>query len=595
MHFPDCRPGMIMISKNSCLSSLLILLLTTGPLGVSAYPIRALETTEVCTSSGIVVSACPIASRVGADILGSGGTAADAAVAVGFALAVTYPPAGNIGGGGFMLLRSSSGDCEFVDFRERAPAAASRDMYLDENGKVIEGLSMYGHRAVGVPGTVAGLYRVYADHCKLKWKDLISPALSLAAKGFVVSDHLARYFARLDKHIAEYGELDVFYGPDGEVMQAGDTLRQPDLARTLRRISEQGHDGFYRGETADLICKEMERGGGLITRKDLESYEAKSREPVLGSYRGYGIISAPPPSSGGAVLLEILNIVEGYSLSENGFLTPETVHIVTEAERRAYRDRAMFLGDPDYIDNHVSTIISKEYAEQLRYNIKSVASRSDSLGRSEVLYFESDETTHYSIIDAAGNVALSTTTLNGIFGSMVVVGGAGFLLNNEMDDFSIKPGVPNMYGLTGGGANAIEPGKRMLSSMTPTIVLDGYRPYILLGTPGGSTIITTVAQIIMNVIDFGMDVKEAVYSPRFHHQWLPEKIEYEKGAFSKELLGNLASRGHRCSERAKNIGDAQVILCTDSLRCGVSDPRGGGGASAEKSMSKKTIEKGVLK
>lgn len=585
MYFPNCRPGMIMISRNSCISSLLILFLTASPLGASASKVLAIEATEVCTSGGLVVTACPIASSVGADILRNGGRAADAAVAVGFALAVTYPPAGNIGGGGFILLRSSSGICEFVDFRERAPAAASRDMYLDENGDVIKDLSIYGHKAVGVPGTVAGLYSVYTDHCTLQWKDLIAPAISLAGDGFVVSDHLARYFARLDKYISEFEGLGVFNGRDGEVVQAGDTLRQPDLARTLQRISDQGLDGFYRGETADLICKEMERGGGLITREDLDLYEARIREPVFGSYRGHRIISAPPPSSGGAALIEILNIIEAYPLSQYGFLAPEAVHIVIEAERRAYRDRALFLGDPDFVNNHVSTIISKDYAKHLRRDIKQTASLSDSLGRFGVEYFESEETTHYSIIDADGNVALSTTTLNGSFGSMVVVGGAGFLLNNEMDDFSIKQGIPNMYGLTGGNANAIEPGKRMLSSMTPTIVLDDDRPYILLGSPGGSRIITTVAQIIMNIIDYGMDAAEAVDSPRFHHQWIPEEIEYEKGAFSTELLEDLEGRGHRCYERTKSIGDSQVILCTDSLCCGVPDPRGGGAAATEEPVN----------
>ncbi len=577
---------MNMISRNIYFSSLVALVLAAGPPGASAFPVQSSGTKAICTSRGLVVTACPIASEVGADILRNGGTAADAAVAVGFALSVTYPPAGNIGGGGFMLLRSSSGDCEFVDFRERAPAAASRDMYLDEDGEVIEDLSIYGHRAVGVPGTVAGLHRIYTDHCTLQWKDLIAPAISFAGDGFIVSDHLALYFARLDKHKSGFEGLAVFYRLDGEVVQAGDTLRQPDLARTLKRISEKGPDEFYRGETADLICREMNRGGGLITREDLDSYEARSREPVYGTYRGYPIISAPPPSSGGVVLLEILNIVEGYPLSRYGFLSPEAVHIVTEAERRAYRDRTMFLGDPGYTDNHVSTIISKGYAEQLRSEIKHDASRSDSLGRFGVEYFESAETTHYSIIDADGNVALSTTTLNGIFGSLVVVEGAGFLLNNEMDDFSLKPGIPNMYGLTGGNANAIEPGKRMLSSMTPTIVLDGDRPFVLLGSPGGSRIITTVAQIIMNIIDYGMDAAEAVDSPRFHHQWMPDKIEFEKGAFPAGLLDELENRGHLCSERTNRIGDAQVILCDDSLCCGVSDPRGGGSAAAEEAANK---------
>jgi gamma-glutamyltranspeptidase/glutathione hydrolase len=583
-----------MISRTDWLAPLLIFVLATAPAGASA-PVRADRQSAVCASGGMVVTACPIASRVGADILQMGGTAADAAVAVGFALAVTYPPAGNIGGGGFVLLRSRDGDCQFIDFRERAPAAASRNMYLDEKGEVIPDLSVYGHRAIGVPGSVAGLYSLYENHCTLPWEDLLAPAISLAAEGFVVSKTLAAYFERLEKHVSTYEGLSIFFRPDGEVVQEGDTLALPDLARTLRRIAEKGPDDFYRGETAQLISREMQRGRGLITLEDLGSYSARFREPVYGSYRGYTIISAPPPSSGGAVLLEILNIVEGYPLSEYGFLSLESVHIVTEAERRAYRDRAMYLGDPDYVNNHISTIISKDYADYLRSDIKFRASNSDSIGRLGVRHFESDETTHYSIMDSEGNVALSTTTLNGVFGSMVVVRGGGFLLNNEMDDFSVKPGVPNMYGLTGGDANAIEPGKRMLSSMTPTIVLDGDRPYLMLGTPGGSTIITTVAQIIMNIIDFGMDAEKAVHAPRFHHQWSPAEIEYERGAFSPELIEELEIRGHRCSERTKSIGDAQVILCADTLCCGVSDPRGGGGAESDTTSDTMTIEKGVVR
>ena len=529
----------------------------------------------------MVVSTCPIASEVGAQILRRGGNAVDAAIAVGFALAVTYPGAGNIGGGGFMLVRMQSGECECIDYRERAPAGASKDMYLDGMGEVVSDLSTIGHLSAGVPGTVAGLYLAHDRYGTLPWRDLLEPAVELARKGFPVSDVLARSLERLDPYIEDYPGLAAFTRADGAFSASGDTLRQPDLARTIEKIASEGPKGFYEGETAELIRREMESGGGLIDLEDLSAYEAVAREPVHGSYRGFEIISSPPPSSGGVVLLEILNIVEGYPFEDHVFLSEEAVHLVVEAEKRAYRDRAFHLGDPDYIDMNITKLISKDYANKLRNDIMWLATDPADLSGQNLIIPESEETTHYSIIDGNGNAVSTTTTLNGVFGSMVLVEGAGFLLNNEMDDFSIKPGVPNMYGLVGDYSNAIAPGKRMLSSMTPTIVLSGGKPFLVLGSPGGGKIITTVAQIVMNVIDFHMSISEAVDAPRFHHQWMPDKLELEQGAYRQELVDALGMRGHRCFLRSKEIGEAQVIGLSDSLVYGVADRRGEGRAVAE--------------
>ena len=539
-----------------------------------------------CSSGGMAVSTCPIASEVGARILRRGGNAVDAAIAVGFALAVTYPPAGNIGGGGFMLVRTADGGCRCIDYRETAPAGASRDMYLGEDGEVIPDLSTKGHLSAGVPGTVAGLYLAHREYGSIPWSDLIEPAAELARNGFPVSDRLARIFERLETYLGDFSGLTAFTGTGGGLPAPGDTLVQDDLARTLRRIAAEGPQDFYGGETAELIRSEMVRGGGLIDLADLSGYDAVMRDPVRGGYRGYEILSAPPPSSGGIVLLEILNIVEGYPLGEYGFLSEEAVHIVVEAEKRAYRDRACRLGDTDHVEVNVNELISKGYAENLRKDIMWRATDPADLSGGCRVMRESDETTHYSVIDRDGNVVSATTTLNGTFGSMVVVDGAGFLMNNEMDDFSIKPGVPNMYGLVGGEANAIAPGKRMLSSMTPTIVLSHGKPYIVLGSPGGGKIITTVAQIIMNVIDFDMSVAEAVDAPRFHHQWIPDKIEFESGAYRRELVEALDARGQYCFPRAAEIGEAQVIWVEDSLVYGVADRRGGGRAVAEQAVEK---------
>jgi gamma-glutamyltranspeptidase/glutathione hydrolase len=451
-------------------------------------------------------------------------------------------------------------------------------MYLDGKGEVIPDLSTLGHLAAGVPGSVAGLYHAHRAYGTVPWRDLLAPAVELADRGFEIGPHLAASLELLQRYRGRFTALRAFMAPDGSPLRTGDRLVQSDLARTLARIAECGPDDFYRGETADLITHEMRAGGGLITAEDLASYAVMEREPVKGSYRGYEIISAPPPSSGGTVLLQILNILEGYTFGEWFHLSEQHIHYMVEAEKRAYADRARYLGDPDYVEMPVSILISKEYADHSRFSIGQRATPAARLYGGGLTDFSHEETTHYSIIDQSGNAVSTTTTLNGAYGSKVIVRGAGFLLNNEMDDFSIKPGVPNMYGLTGGEANAIEPGKRMLSSMSPTIVMRDDGVFLVLGTPGGSTIITTVAQVIVNIIDFDMNPENAVYSPRFHHQWLPDRISYERGAFSPGLIARLVNMGHTCVERASVIGDVQLILVEDAVFCGIADPRGGGRA-----------------
>jgi gamma-glutamyltranspeptidase/glutathione hydrolase len=532
----------------------------------------------VCGTGGVVVTASRRATAVGVDILSRGGNAVDAAVAVGFALAVTHPQAGNIGGGGFMLLRLDSGRADFIDFRETAPLGASRDMYLDSLGGVVEGKSLLGALASGVPGTVAGLYEAHERYGSLAWRDLVLPAVELARDGFVVGPRLASSLEGLQELKGRFPALRQFMRPDGSPLEPGDTLRQPILARTLGLIADRGPDGFYRGPVADAIVAEMRAGGGIISMEDLAGYQVAHREPVRGSYRGYEILSAPPPSSGGTILLEILNIVEGFDLRRTGFLSEGEVHDLVEAERRAYADRARYLGDPDFVANPVSRLVSKAYADSLRSSITERATPSTEIAPGSPADREKGETTHYGIVDAEGNAVAVTYTLNDSYGSKVVVAGGGFLLNNEMDDFSLKPGVPNLYGLVGNEANAIAPGKRMLSSMSPTIVLGGGAPFLVAGTPGGATIITTIAQIIIDRVDFGMDLEECVAAPRFHSQWLPDVVTVEDDAFSPALLDTLAALGYRVVARSGPIGDAQVIECRGDTACGVSDPRGDGGA-----------------
>ena len=521
--------------------------------------------------NGVVVSTQRIASQVGADILKKGGNAVDAAVAVSYALAVVHPSAGNIGGGGFMVIRKPNGEATTIDYREKAPGKAHRDMYLDKNGDVIDELSRVGARAVGVPGTVAGTLYALEEYGTMSREEVIQPAVELAENGLVLDRRMGgEKFKRFPSTNV------IFNKPDGSPYEEGELFVQKDLANTLRTIAEQGRDGFYKGRVADLFVKTMEKHGGLITHEDLENYQVFKRPPVEGKYRDYDIISMGPASSGGICLIQLLNILERYDIGALGWNTPETVHLIVEAERRVYADRAEFLGDPAFVDIPVEKLISKVYADMRARDIDpSRATPSEQVTHGDVtqVSYESEETTHFSIIDKDGMAVAVTTTLNGGYGSYLVVEGAGFLLNNEMDDFSSKPGTPNMYGLLGSDANAIQPNKRMLSSMTPTIITKDGKTFMIIGTPGGSTIITTVLQCIMNVIDHGMTIQEAVAAPRFHHQWYPDNIRHEETAFSDETIAKLKELGHTFSKRS--IGDAHGIIIDPKtgLYIGGADPR----------------------
>lgn len=521
-----------------------------------------------------VVSAHPLASEVGASILKAGGNAVDAAVGVHFALAVVFPQAGNIGGGGFLVTRDEHGAAHSIDFREKAPAAAFREMYLDEFGEVIPDLSWKGHLAVGVPGSVAGMWAAHDSLGSLPWADLLQPAIDLAALGFALTAKEAEALNEKIDRFRTYNTRPALWW-EKDVWQAGDSIHLPDLARTLSYIRDLGPAGFYQGPVADSMIAEMQRGQGIMTHEDLLAYDAQWREPLRGSYRDCEIISMGPPSSGGVALLQLLELVEPFPLSSYGFHSAEAVHLMVEAERRVYADRAKHLGDPDFWPVPVAGLLQPAYLqERMKSFSENAATPSDSIFAGNPLVLESTETTHYSIIDAQGRAVSVTTTLNGGYGSGVLVGGAGFFLNNEMDDFSAKPGVPNAYGLLGAEANAIEPGKRMLSSMTPTIVTRHDSLLMVVGTPGGSTIITSVFQNIINIVDFNMGMNVSVSAPRFHHQWRPDQIDYEKDAFDPKVIQVLENMGHKLSIRGP-IGrvDAILVLPGGSLSPGA-DPRG---------------------
>ncbi len=535
------------------------------------------------SESGMVASRSGWASQVGADILAAGGNAVDAAVAVGFALAVTYPSAGNLGGGGFMVIHMADGTVDTNDHRERAPLAATRDMYLDEHGDVIEGLSTASHLAVGVPGTVDGLLAVLEKYGTMTRAQVIDPAIRLASVGIRLDRDLAGQFERRLKDFAPYPASMGVFSNKGKPWQVGDVFKQPDLAATLRRIKRHGREGFYAGKTADLLVAEMQANDGLITHEDLAQYRSVWRQPVRGTYRGHEIVSMPPPSSGGVLLVQMLNMLESRDIAASGFGSAATVHAMVEAQRRAYADRAEYLGDPDFFPVPVQTLTSKDYAEQRYADFDpDKASLSEDIGAGEIP-LESPDTTHVSVMDAAGNAVAYTTTLNLSFGAKMVAAGTGVLLNNEMDDFSAKENTPNFYGLLGRTANAIEPGKRMLSSMTPTIVLKDKQPLLVTGSPGGSTIITTTLQVVINVIDHGMDVADAVASPRFHHQWQPTRILLEQRGLSPDTLSALAAKGHTeitpiPSFLGRGIGDANSVMRTKQGIVGAADPRNAGAA-----------------
>ena len=571
--------------------------LLMAAVAVTLHPLCAAANDPVHAQHGIVVSVHELASKAGLEVMQSGGNAIDAAVATGFTLAVVHPPAGNLGGGGFMLIRMAGGKTHFLDYREKAPAAARAGMYLDPQGNVIEGASEYGYKAIGVPGSVAGMVYAEQKYGKLTLRQVMAPAIKLAREGYTLTWEEARDL-QYDRHLGQFPESRRVFQRDGNYYKPGEIFRQPDLARTLERIAAKPDD-FYHGELARELAAAVQKGGGLITADDLAQYEVKEREPARGTYRGYEVISAPPPSSGGTVLIEALNILEGYDLAKLGNRSAESIHYTTEAFRRAFFDRAEFMGDPDFSKIPVAQLIDKKYAAAWRESIDPErASPSQELKRPAVFsqleqyaethapadLHEGQHTTHYSVVDAEGNAVSVTTTINDWFGSRVTADGLGFLLNDEMDDFSAKPGVPNADGLIQGAANAIGPGKRPLSSMSPTIVVHDGKAFLVLGSPGSSKIITTVANVLMGVIDYGMNIQEAVNAPRFHNQWLPDVLNVEKW-FSPDTVNILRQMGYKVEyglreDASPYWSDAECIAIDPKTgdRLGASDGRNHGKA-----------------
>lgn len=536
----------------------------------------------VKAKNGMVVSASEIASNVGVEILKKGGNAIDAAVATGFALAVTYPQAGNIGGGGFMVIHLANGKSTTIDYREKAPLKAFRDMYLDSAGNYIPKLSQTGVTSIGVPGSVAGMIYALEKYGTMNLKEVIQPSIDLAIDGWKLNKWNKEHFEYYKDEFKKYSSSFKTFTNNGRLYEEGDIFKQPELASTLELIKEYGNDGFYKGIIADLMIKQINKYGGYITQEDLDKYKPVERKPIIGSYRGYKIVSMPPPSSGGIALLEMLNTLENYSFDKNDWGGSDYVHKLVEAMKYTYADRTEYLGDPDFFSVPKDKLISKKYAKTIFEKITDRATPSNKITHGKFTNFkESKETTHYSVYDKFGNAVSVTTTLNSSFGSRIVVEGAGFLLNNEMDDFSSKPGEPNIYGLLGSEANSIQPEKRMLSSMTPTIVLKDEKPYLVIGSPGGSQIITAVLQGILNVTDFKMNIKQAIDAPRFHNQWLPDKIFYEKDTFSKSIKNELVSLGYSFEEEKldkRKIGMLAAILINNKNIFGAFDKRGPGKA-----------------
>lgn len=528
----------------------------------------SIQKKAVCRK-GAVVSAHPLASMAGRDVLRSGGNAVDASITTQLAMAVVYPTAGNLGGGGFMVAHLKGGKSITLDYREKAPGAATRDMYLDSAGKPLMALSQDGHLAAGVPGTVAGLF-ASMRYAKLPFSRLIQPAIDLAEKGFVITQREADGLNGQQESFKKLNTRPVAFIKAGG-WKAGDTLIQTDLANTLKRIRDEGAKGFYEGETARLIVEEMQRGKGIISYADLKNYTAKERTPMRFTYNGYEVLTMPLPSSGGILLQQMLGMIDGRNLADKKFQTPESVQLMIEVERRAYADRAQFLGDPDFVQVPVAKMVDGNYLIKRMADYEPGKAGNSQLTKAGIIE-GSEETTHLSVIDAQGNAVSVTTTLNGGYGSRTVVGGAGFILNNEMDDFSVKPGVPNMYGAVGNEANAIAPGKRMLSSMTPTIVLKKGKPYIVVGTPGGTTIPTSVYQALVNMLEFGMDAEKAINSPKFHHQWLPDVVFTEK-EFNEATRKSLETMGYKITPRG-NIGRTEIIHVLGRQIVAVGDKRG---------------------
>jgi len=571
--------------------SLLTFLCITAPLPPVAAPpvvtariVAAASRDPVRAPRGMVASTSKLASEAGVDILRRGGNAVDAAIAVAFALAVTYPAAGNLGGGGFMMIRLRDGRMTAIDYREMAPLAATRNVYLDKQGNLIkgEGSSTIGYRAAGVPGTVAGMELALKKYGsgRLTWSQLAEPARRLAADGFTVSHNFARSLRASDDLLGRYADSKRIFLNNGRYHREGDTLRQPELAATFARLQRGGAREFYEGETARLIAADMQRNNGLMTLADLGGYVAKERVPLRTTYRGHEVISMPPPSSGGAVLIEMLNILEGYDLRGMNWASSEKYHLITEAMRRAFADRAEYMGDSDFVTVPVAGLIDKKYAEKQRASINTErASTSAEIRAGQPAGYESEETTHFTVVDADGNAVSNTYTLNLGYGSGVTAKGTGILLNNEMDDFAAKPGTPNVYGLIQGERNAVAPKKRPLSAMTPTFVLrkDGTL-WFTIGSPGGPTIINTVLQTIINIVDHDMNIQQAIDAPRVHHQWLPDEIVHEPYGLSADTQRALAARGHKLSSKPRYMGDAQGIMIEEKtgMRLGASDSRNDG-------------------
>ena len=547
--------------------------LTGRSFAASREPVRARH--------GIVASTNEVASRVGVDIMKRGGNAVDAAIAVAFALAVTHPAAGNLGGGGFMMIRLKNGKTTAIDYREMAPAAAHRNVYLDKNGNVIkgEGGSIVGYRAPGVPGTVRGMELALKKYGsgKLSWAQLVEPARRLATNGFRVTHSLSRSLRANDDYLSQYAETKRIYLNNGKFYNEGDLFVQTDLGATFARLQQRGPNEFYEGQTARLIVDDLKRNNGLITLADMRGYIAKEREPVRGMYRGYEIVSMPPPSSGGAVLIEMLNILEGYDLKKVDWASSDRYHLMTESMRRAFADRAEYMGDTDFVKVPIAGLIDKKYAAQLRNTIHPErASTSEQVKAGRPVGYESDETTHFTVVDSEGNAVANTYTLNNSYGSAVVAKGTGVLMNDEMDDFAAKPGTPNLYGLIQGERNAVAPRKRPLSAMTPTFVLrkDGSL-WFTVGSPGGPTIINTAFCVITNVIDYGMNIQQAIDAPRIHHQWLPDELVYEPFGLSGDTQRALTARGHKLIDKPRYLGDCEGIMIEEKtgIRLGATDPR----------------------
>lgn len=547
---------------------LLCAFVSTQSFGASYPPITDLK------GNGLAVSTHELADAIGQRVLDSGGNAIDAAVAVGYALSVVHPAAGNIGGGGFALIHLANGQNIALDFREVAPKKATRDMYLDKNGEVVEDLSVVGYLAAGVPGTVKGMSAMLDKYGTKKLAELIAPAIELADKGFAITERQAQTMLEARSNLAKFASSKKYFlKPDGTPYKQGEKLVQKDLAKTLRLIADKGADAFYKGEIAAMIEADMKKNGGIITKDDLASYEVAWRKPVEGTYRGYKILSMSPPSSGGTHIIQILNTIENTNIAQYGYQSSQAIHIIAEAMRQAYADRSEYMGDPAFVKIPLDKLLSKEYAKEIYAKITPNATPSSQVKPGLGPIHEGNNTTHYSVADKWGNAVSVTYTINGSFGAYAAVDGAGFLLNNEMDDFSIKPGVPNQYGLVGGDANAIAPGKRPLSSMSPTIVLDkSGKLYMVVGSPGGARIITTVLQVIINVIDYKMDIARAVESSRFHLQWLPDELRLEAFGLGQDTKDSLTKMGYKLVE-LPDMGDVNAILIDSGVMQGAHDPR----------------------